>query len=113
MLDLVTTTQFHKDLKKLRKRGADMQKLDVVLQMLCAEKQLTERYRDHTLVGDNKRLTSNNTLDINPKLTTLFLARRQHTPEWSLSVMMRSTHQEHLEARVVLLRHPQNLHPHK
>ena len=26
MLDLVTTTQFRKDLKKLRKRGADMQK---------------------------------------------------------------------------------------
>ena len=51
MLDLVTTTQFRKDLKKLRKRGADMQKLDDVLQTLCAEKQLPERYRDHTLVG--------------------------------------------------------------
>ena len=52
MLDLVTTTQFRKDLKKLRKRGADMQKLDDVLQMLCTEKQLPERYRDHALVGD-------------------------------------------------------------
>ena len=52
MLDLVTTTQFRKDLKKLRKHGADMQKLDDVLQMLCAEKQLPERYRDHALVGD-------------------------------------------------------------
>ena len=52
MLDLVTTTQFRKDLKKLRKRGADMQKLDDVLQMLCVEKQLPERYRDHALVGD-------------------------------------------------------------
>lgn len=40
MLDLVTTTQFRKDLKKLRKRGADMQKLDDVLQMLCAERLL-------------------------------------------------------------------------
>ena len=52
MLDLVTTTQFRKDLKKLRKRGADMQKLDDVLQMLCPEKQLPERHRDHALVGD-------------------------------------------------------------
>ena len=52
MLDLVTTTQFRKDLKKLRKRGADIQKLDDVLQMLCVEKQLPERYRDHALVGD-------------------------------------------------------------
>ena len=31
MLDLVTTTQFRKDLRKLRKRGADMQKLDDAL----------------------------------------------------------------------------------
>ena len=52
MLDLVTTTQFRKDLKKLCKRGADMQKLDDVLQMLCVEKQLPERDRDHALVGD-------------------------------------------------------------
>ena len=43
MLDLVTTTQFRKDIKQLRKRGADMQQLDDVLQMLCAEKQLPER----------------------------------------------------------------------
>jgi len=52
MLELVTTTQFRKDLKKLRKRGADIQKLDDVLQMLVAEKHLPERYRDHALVGD-------------------------------------------------------------
>ena len=52
MLDLVTTTQFRKDLRKLRKRGADMQQLDDVLRMLCSEKQLPERYRDHALVGD-------------------------------------------------------------
>ena len=32
MLDLVATTQFRKDLKKLRKRGADIRKLDTVLQ---------------------------------------------------------------------------------
>ena len=37
MLDLVTTTQFRKDLKKLRKRGADMQKLDDVLQIEIIE----------------------------------------------------------------------------
>ena len=31
MLDLVTTTQFRKDLKKLRKRGADIQNQKKVL----------------------------------------------------------------------------------
>ena len=52
MLDLVATTQFRKDLKKLRKRGADIRKLDTVLQTLCAEKILDEKHRDHALVGN-------------------------------------------------------------
>ena len=52
MLELVTTTQFRKDLKRLRKRGADMKKLDDVLQTLCAEEPLSEKHRDHALVGD-------------------------------------------------------------
>ena len=37
MLELVTTTQFRKDLKRLRKRGADMKKLDDVLQTLVGD----------------------------------------------------------------------------
>lgn len=52
MLDLVTTAQFRKDLKRLRKRGAYIRKLDGALKILCAEKPLPERYRDHALVGD-------------------------------------------------------------
>ena len=52
MLELVTTTQFRKDLKRLRKRGADMKKLDDILQTLCAEEPLSEKYRDHALIGD-------------------------------------------------------------
>ena len=52
MLELVTTTQFRKDLKRLRKRGADMKKLDDILQTLCAEELLSEKYRDHALIGD-------------------------------------------------------------
>ena len=52
MLELVTTTQFRKDLKGLRKRGADMKKLDDVLQTLCAEEPLSDKHRDHALVGD-------------------------------------------------------------
>ena len=52
MLELVTTTQFRKDLKRLRKHGADMKKLDDVMQTLCAEEPLSEKHRDHALVGD-------------------------------------------------------------
>ena len=51
MLELVTTTQFRKDLKRLRKRGANIQELDTVLQTLCAEEPLSEKHRDHALVG--------------------------------------------------------------
>lgn len=54
MLDLVTTTQFRKDLKRIRKRGYDLSKLETVLQTLLAEKTLHEKYRDHDLIGDYK-----------------------------------------------------------
>ena len=54
MLDLVTTTQFRKDLKRIRKRGYDLSKLDDVLQTLLAEIPLHEKHRDHDLTGDYK-----------------------------------------------------------
>ena len=34
MLDLVTTSQFRKDLKRIRKRGYDLSKLDDVVNTL-------------------------------------------------------------------------------
>lgn len=49
MLDLVTTTQFKKDLKRIRKRGYDLSKLDDSLQKLRAEESLPEKNRDHDL----------------------------------------------------------------
>ncbi len=52
MLDLVTTTQFRKDLKRIRKRGYDLSKLDTVIQTLLKEEPLAEKYRDHALTGD-------------------------------------------------------------
>lgn len=54
MLDLVTTTQFRKDLKRIRKRGYDLSKLDDILQKLRAEEPLLEKNRDHDLTGDYK-----------------------------------------------------------
>lgn len=52
MLDLVTTTQFRKDLKRIRKRGYDLSKLDDILQTLQREVPLPEKHRDHALTGD-------------------------------------------------------------
>ena len=52
MLDLVTTAQFRKDLKRIRKRGYDLSKLDDVLQTLLREDLLPAKRRDHALTGD-------------------------------------------------------------
>ena len=49
-LKLVPTTQFKKDYKRAKKRGLDMSELQSVLDKLCAEEPLEERYRDHALV---------------------------------------------------------------
>ena len=54
MLDLVTTTQFRKDVKRIRKRGYDLSKLDDVMQTLLSEAPLPETKRDHALIGDYK-----------------------------------------------------------
>lgn len=54
MLDLVTTTQFRKDLKQIRKRGYDLSKLAAILQKLLAGEPLQAKHRDHDLTGDYK-----------------------------------------------------------
>lgn len=51
-LKLISTTQFKRDYKKAKKRGFNMGELQAVLDALCAEEPLEERYRDHALVGD-------------------------------------------------------------
>ncbi|GHV21010.1 addiction module toxin, RelE/StbE family [Planctomycetales bacterium] len=41
-----------KDVKRMRKRGKDMQKLDAVLRLLTAQTSLPEHCRDHRLSGN-------------------------------------------------------------
>ena len=52
MLQLVTTTQFRKDYKRIRKRGYDTDLLKQVLDRLISEEPLDLRYRDHSLSGN-------------------------------------------------------------
>lgn len=52
MLDLVMTTQFRKDLKRINKRGKDLSLLKDVLQTLREEQALEEKYHDHALAGN-------------------------------------------------------------
>ncbi|HFI0078142.1 TPA: type II toxin-antitoxin system YafQ family toxin [Streptococcus suis] len=52
MLTLVTTNQFKKDLKRIKKRGLSLNKLETVLECLLEERTLDPKHRDHALVGN-------------------------------------------------------------
>lgn len=52
MLDLVMSSQFKKDLKRIQKRGMDLEILKNVIRMLQEEQVLDEKYRDHALTGN-------------------------------------------------------------
>jgi mRNA interferase YafQ len=48
------TRQFEKDLRRMEKRGKNLQKIKEVMGLLIAEAQLSERQRDHPLIGNYK-----------------------------------------------------------
>ncbi len=52
MLELVTTGQFRKDYKRVKKRGYDISLLEEVIDLLLNNQPLDERYRDHGLIGN-------------------------------------------------------------
>lgn len=52
MFELKTTSAFRKDLKKLRKRGTNLNKLDFVITKLLNGEVLEERFKDHALIGN-------------------------------------------------------------
>lgn len=62
MLKLVATKQFKKDLKKIRKRGLALDKLESPIALLQAEEVLPQSYRDHALVGVFENVKSNQTV---------------------------------------------------
>ena len=43
------STQFHRDVKRLRKRGKDLEKLKVLIELLLAGHPLPPQYKDHPL----------------------------------------------------------------
>ena len=46
------TTAFKKDLKRQKKRGKDLNKLQELVKLLIAEEPLEGKYRDHSLTGN-------------------------------------------------------------
>lgn len=52
MLELKTTSQFKKDYKRIKKRGYNLELLDEIIDVLLAEKELDEKYKNHQLIGN-------------------------------------------------------------
>lgn len=52
MLRIITTNQFKKDLKKVSKRGKNIDKLEFIIDKLQTGNNLDIRYRNHQLTGN-------------------------------------------------------------
>jgi len=51
MKHLSQTTQFARDIKRMRKRGKDLSKLQRVVKMLAQDLTLPQKFNDHALTG--------------------------------------------------------------
>ncbi|WP_107670847.1 type II toxin-antitoxin system YafQ family toxin [Cyanothece sp. BG0011] len=52
MLSPIFETRFKKDIKRLKKRGKDMEKLKAVIEKLLNNEVLEPKYKDHALTGN-------------------------------------------------------------
>ena len=52
MLSIVYTQKMKRDVKRIQKRGKNLSKLTIVLDLLASETQMPEKYRDHPLKGE-------------------------------------------------------------
>ena len=51
-MNVAQTKQFKKDVKRMRKRGKDLEKIKTVIDLLVAEEPLPAKNRDHKLGGN-------------------------------------------------------------
>jgi len=52
MLKATYAKQFDRDLKQMAKRGKDLEKIEAVIRLICDERPLPERHKDHALKGE-------------------------------------------------------------
>ena len=52
MLAIKFTNKMKRDVKRMAKRGKDIVKLTIVLDLIASKEQMPEKYRDHSLKGD-------------------------------------------------------------
>ena len=53
-LTIRQSTQFRRDVKRLKRQRADLIQLETIIKQLVAQNPLVEHYRDHALVGNWK-----------------------------------------------------------
>ena len=51
-MEIIQKTRFLKDIKKLKKRGKNLEKLQLVLEKLVIGNELDAKYKPHPLVGN-------------------------------------------------------------
>ncbi len=51
-LSIRQSSRFRQDVKRLLRQGADLARLEVIVEMLVAQMPLHERYRDHASIGN-------------------------------------------------------------
>ena len=52
MLNIEYTTQFKKDLKRVKKRGCDFKSLEKIIKLILEESTLPAKNKNHTLTGN-------------------------------------------------------------
>ncbi len=52
MLKPQESSRFRRDLRRMKRRGKNLEKLKKVVRLLVEEQLLPDRYRDHSLIGD-------------------------------------------------------------
>ena len=52
MLTLVPSKQFKRDVRRIKKQGKELAKLQTLMEFLRRQKLLPERYKDHSLKGN-------------------------------------------------------------
>ena len=54
MLTIVYTNKMKRDAKRMKKRGKDLSKLIITLDLLASQNPMHEKYKDHQLKGEFK-----------------------------------------------------------
>lgn len=54
VLTIRQATRFRRDVKRLKRQGAELKKLEAVIGRFVTQKPLAEKYRDHALVSNWK-----------------------------------------------------------